>query len=27
VAKLWSQPERFLAVDDAWFQPIRDLSK
>ncbi len=25
-AKLWSQPESFLAVDDAWFQPIRDLS-
>jgi phosphonate transport system substrate-binding protein len=26
-AKLWSAPERFLAVDDGWFQPVRDLSK
>lgn len=24
---LWKQPERFLAVEDAWFNPIRELSK
>lgn len=24
---LWKQPERFLKVEDAWFNPIRELSK
>jgi len=24
---IWKQPQRFLKVEDAWYQPIRDLSK